>query len=73
MLKNSHIAELLAREAESASHFVQKAFRRAARMAFIWPEEAAALLTHNRRHRPCHEHERNQSRRKGSRRKRGAR
>lgn len=47
-LKNSSIAELLARESEDASHFVQKALRRAARMSFIWPEEAATLLAQKR-------------------------
>jgi histidinol phosphatase-like PHP family hydrolase len=48
MLKNSGIAELLARESEDASRFVQKALRRAARLSFIWPEEAAALLAEKR-------------------------
>jgi histidinol phosphatase-like PHP family hydrolase len=48
MLKNSDIAELLARESEDASRFVQKALRRAARLSFIWPEEAAALLAEKR-------------------------
>jgi putative hydrolase len=48
VLDNSAIAELLARESEEASHFVQKALRRAARLAFIWPEEATALLAEKR-------------------------
>lgn len=48
LLDNAAIAELLAREAESASHFVQKALRRAARLAFIWPEEATALAAERR-------------------------
>ena len=48
MLKNSDIAELLVRESEDASRFLQKALRRAARLSFIWPEEAAALLAQKR-------------------------
>jgi putative hydrolase len=43
MLKNSGIAELLAREAETAEGHLQKALRRAARLACMWPEEAAAI------------------------------
>jgi len=48
VLTNSNIAELLAREAELASMPAQKALRRASRRAFMWPEEAAALLTEGR-------------------------
>jgi hypothetical protein len=47
-LDNDAIAELLAREAETATHFVQKAWRRAARMAFICLEEAATLIAQKR-------------------------
>ncbi|MCU1304224.1 MAG: hypothetical protein JWQ87_4508 [Candidatus Sulfotelmatobacter sp.] len=42
-LTNSEIAELLATEAESASQPLQKAFRRASRKAFLWPDEASQL------------------------------
>ncbi len=42
-LTNSDISELLATEGDSASQPLQKAFRRAARKAFLWPEEAAKL------------------------------
>jgi hypothetical protein len=38
----------LAREAEKASRFVQKALRRAARLAFLWPDEAAVILQQGR-------------------------
>ncbi|PYJ41451.1 MAG: hypothetical protein DME86_08515 [Verrucomicrobia bacterium] len=39
-LSNSDIAELLAQEAETVSGNLQRAFRRAARSAFLWPREA---------------------------------
>ncbi len=39
-ITNSTVAELLAREAENASGTLQRAFRRAARAAFLWPREA---------------------------------
>ena len=48
VLDNGAIAELLARESEEASHVLQKALRRAARLVFIWPEEASALLSQKR-------------------------
>jgi hypothetical protein len=48
VLTNADIAELLAREAQKASRFVQKALRRAARLAFLWPEEAAVILQQGR-------------------------
>ena len=48
MLSNTDIAELLAREAESASGILSRAFRRAARSAFLWPEEVADVLAQNR-------------------------
>jgi histidinol phosphatase-like PHP family hydrolase len=47
-LSNSQIAELLAREAEEAAGHIQRAFRRAARRAFLWPEEAAELVGQGR-------------------------
>jgi hypothetical protein len=43
-LSNSSIAELLASEGEAAQFPLQKAFRRAARRAFLGPEEAAQLV-----------------------------
>lgn len=43
VLKNSEIAELLAREAEHAKQPLQRALRRASRRAFLWPEEAADI------------------------------
>jgi histidinol phosphatase-like PHP family hydrolase len=43
MLENQGIAELLAREAEVAKFPAQRALRRAARRAFLWEEEAAAI------------------------------
>ena len=42
-LTNADLAELLAREAEQQEGIRQRAFRRAARAAFLWPEEAAEL------------------------------
>ncbi|HET6145653.1 MAG TPA: PHP domain-containing protein [Candidatus Acidoferrales bacterium] len=48
MLKNSDIANLLAAESETAQQPLQKAYRRAARRAFLWPEEAHKLLQSNR-------------------------
>src|ERR1700751_2332015 len=43
LLDNAAIAELLIREVETASEHRRLAFKRAARAAFIWPEEAAIL------------------------------
>jgi len=48
VLSNTDIAELLARKAESESGILSRAFRRAARSAFLWPEEVAELAAHNR-------------------------
>src|ERR1051325_9451349 len=45
---NADLAELFANEAESASSHLQRAFRRAARRAFLWPVEAAELLVQGR-------------------------
>lgn len=47
-LTNEAIAELLAIEAESAKHHVARAFRRASRRAFLWPEEAADIVASGR-------------------------
>ncbi len=44
-ISNSTLAELLAREAENASGNLQRAFRRAARAAFLWPLEAADVVS----------------------------
>jgi histidinol phosphatase-like PHP family hydrolase len=44
LLQNDDIAELLAREADSAKLPASKALRKAARQAFLWPEEAADLV-----------------------------
>lgn len=43
LLRNSDISELLATEEDSASQPLQRAFRRAARKALLWPEEASTL------------------------------
>ncbi|MGC1645691.1 MAG: PHP domain-containing protein [Candidatus Sulfotelmatobacter sp.] len=42
-MRNSDIAELLARGAEHAKQPLQRALRRAARRAFLWPEEAEEI------------------------------
>ena len=47
-LTNADLAELLAQEAERHEGIRQRAFRRAARAAFLWPEEAADLLATGR-------------------------
>ena len=47
-LTNSNISELLATEAESAKQPLQRAFRRAARKAFLWTEEASDLVRERR-------------------------
>ena len=48
MLSNSQLAELLSREADRAEGIRRRAFRRAARSAFLWPEHAASLLEQGR-------------------------
>ncbi|HEY4257658.1 MAG TPA: PHP domain-containing protein [Candidatus Udaeobacter sp.] len=48
MLSNTDIAELLARQAELESGILSRAFRRAARSAFLWPEEVPELLAQKR-------------------------
>lgn len=48
MVSNTDIAELLARQAERETGVLVRAFRRAARSAFLWPEEVSDLVTQNR-------------------------
>ena len=48
MLSNTDVAELLARQAERESGIPSRAFRRAARSAFLWPEEVAQVAAQNR-------------------------
>jgi histidinol phosphatase-like PHP family hydrolase len=48
VLSNIDVAELLARQAESESGILSRAFRRAARSAFLWPEEVAQVVAQNR-------------------------
>jgi histidinol phosphatase-like PHP family hydrolase len=47
-VSNADLAELLARKAETSSGILVRAFRRAARSAFGWPEQAAELLATGR-------------------------
>ena len=48
MLSNTDIAELLAQQAEIETGILSRAFRRAARSAFLWPEEISDLFAQNR-------------------------
>ena len=48
MLSNSDLAELLAREAEHESGILSRAYRRAARSAFLWPEQVVDLIEQRR-------------------------
>jgi histidinol phosphatase-like PHP family hydrolase len=48
LLDNTAIAELLAAAAHTARMPLQKALRRAARRAFLWPEEASQLIGEGR-------------------------
>ena len=48
MLSNTDIAELLAQQAERETGIRVRAFRRAARSAFLWPEEVSDLVAQNR-------------------------
>ena len=48
MLSNTDIAELLAQQAETETGILSRAFRRAARSAFLWPEEVSDLVAQNR-------------------------
>jgi hypothetical protein len=45
---NAEIAELLSREAEKTPYVLQRAYRRAARSAFLWKEEARDLIARRR-------------------------
>ena len=48
MLSNTDIAELLAQQAERETGILVRAFRRAARSAFLWPKEVSDLVAQNR-------------------------
>jgi len=48
VFSNSDLAELLAREGEQESGILVRAYRRAARSAFLWPEQVADLIAQNR-------------------------
>jgi histidinol phosphatase-like PHP family hydrolase len=48
VLSNAELAELLAREAEKKSGILSRAYRRAARSAFLWPEQVENLIEQNR-------------------------
>jgi histidinol phosphatase-like PHP family hydrolase len=48
LLSNAELAELLTGEAERSEGILPRAFKRAARSAFLWPEEASALFAENR-------------------------
>jgi histidinol phosphatase-like PHP family hydrolase len=48
VLSNIDVAELLARHAEKETGILSRAFRRAARNAFLWPKEVAHLAAQNR-------------------------
>ena len=48
VLSNTDIAELLAQQAERETGILSRAFRRAARSAFLWPEEVTDLVMQNR-------------------------
>jgi hypothetical protein len=45
---NAEIAELLSRESSKASYVLQRAYRRAARSAFLWELEARDLVAEKR-------------------------
>jgi histidinol phosphatase-like PHP family hydrolase len=45
---NAGLAELLARQSECEAGILAQAYRRAARSAFLWPENAAKLVAQNR-------------------------
>jgi len=48
VLSNSDLAELLARESERESGILVRAYRRAARSAFLWPEQVSRLIAEKR-------------------------
>jgi len=47
VLSNTDVAELLAQQAETETGIRVRAFRRAARNAFLWPEEVSDLIAQN--------------------------
>jgi len=48
VLSNTDIAELLAQQAEDETGTLSRAYRRASRSAFLWPEEVSHLVAQNR-------------------------
>jgi histidinol phosphatase-like PHP family hydrolase len=48
VLSNIAIAELLAQQAQRETGILSRAFRRAARSAFLWPEEVSDLIANDR-------------------------
>lgn len=48
ILRNTDIASLLAAESETVRQPLEKAYRRAARSSFLWPEEAYELVHSHR-------------------------
>jgi histidinol phosphatase-like PHP family hydrolase len=48
VLSNTDFAELLAQQAERETGILSRAFRRAARSAFLWPEEVSDLVAQGR-------------------------
>jgi histidinol phosphatase-like PHP family hydrolase len=48
VLSNTDVAELLALQAERETGIRSRAYRRAARSAFLWPEEVSDLVAQNR-------------------------
>ena len=48
MLSNCELAELLAQEAEHETGILSRAYRRAARSAFLWPEQVGELIAQGR-------------------------
>src|SRR5438094_8007171 len=48
VLSNTDIAELLAKQADGEAGILSRAFRRAARSAFLWPENVTDLAAQNR-------------------------
>jgi histidinol phosphatase-like PHP family hydrolase len=48
MFSNTDIADLLAQQAERETGVLSRAFRRAARSAFLWPEEVSDLIVQSR-------------------------
>jgi histidinol phosphatase-like PHP family hydrolase len=48
VLSNTEVAELLAKQAQRETGILSRAFRRAARSAFLWPENVTDLAAQNR-------------------------